>query len=331
MFDHAFFDYELLDFGRMRRLERFGAWILDRESPFAGQRPLAFPGHWREAAMRFDIGTGRTGTWRNVATGKPLAESDPPESWTIGRPPFCLELRRSPFGHPGVFPEQIPVWNHCYSFIRRRTERRVTNQSKNESLNGAAKGTSSAEPIRVLNLFAYTGGSTLAAAAAGAAVTHVDAASSTIVRARRNAELSRLADAPIRWITEDVRRFVQRELRRGAAYDIVILDPPAYGYGGKREAWRIDHDLPDLLRDCVALTRGCPMMIALSAHSPGYDARQLSEMLYAALGGTKTLSDGSAMWKMHRHSLAIPRSDAASDSTIPCLDAGEIAILESND
>jgi 23S rRNA (cytosine1962-C5)-methyltransferase len=131
----------------------------------------------------------------------------------------------------------------------------------------------------VLNLFAYTGGSTLAAATAGAEVVHVDAAKNIVAWARRNAELSGLADAPIRWIAEDAVKFVQRELKRGNRYDAVILDPPSFGHGPQGEVWQLAKHLPQLLALCGELTAGRPEFMLLTCHTPGYDAEQLAEIV----------------------------------------------------
>jgi len=154
----------------------------------------------------------------------------------------------------------------------------------------AACGSVSRRPAKVLNLFAYTGGSTLAAAACGAEVVHVDAARNTIDRARRNAELSGMAQMPIRWIAEDAMKFVKRELKRGNGYDAVILDPPSYGHGPRGEVWRLAKHLPRLLRLCGELTAGRRRFMLLTCHTPGYGPPRLEEMMADALeeaeGGT---------------------------------------------
>jgi 23S rRNA (cytosine1962-C5)-methyltransferase len=136
----------------------------------------------------------------------------------------------------------------------------------------------------VLNLFAYTGGSTLAAAAAGAEVVHIDAASNVVQWARRNAELSSLADRKIRWIAEDASKFVERELRRANAYDAVILDPPTYGHGPGGQPWKLENDLPLLLERIAELTDGRRAFILLTCHTPGYEAPALSRLLRASMG-----------------------------------------------
>ncbi|MCA9214149.1 MAG: class I SAM-dependent methyltransferase, partial [Planctomycetales bacterium] len=133
--------------------------------------------------------------------------------------------------------------------------------------------------LKVLNLFAYTGGSTLAAAAAGAEVTHVDSSKSVVTWARRNAELSNLCDAPIRWIVDDCTKFVQRELRRENFYDAVILDPPSYGHGAKGGPWKLSHDLMPLLDACASLTSRSRAFLLLTCHSPGFGPAELSACL----------------------------------------------------
>ena len=136
--------------------------------------------------------------------------------------------------------------------------------------------------LKILNLFAYTGGSTLAAAVAGAETVHVDAAQNVVAWARRNAAISGLADAPIRWITEDALKFVKRELKRGSRYDAVILDPPSYGHGPHGEVWRLSKHLPQLLSLCVELTAGRLRFVLLTCHTPGYDAASLRAMVAEA-------------------------------------------------
>ena len=147
--------------------------------------------------------------------------------------------------------------------------------------------------MKVFNLFAYTGGSTLAAAAAGAEVVHVDAAKNIVAWARRNAELSGLGDAPIRWIAEDAMKFVKRELKRGNRYDAVILDPPSYGHGPQGEVWRLSKHLPRLLSLCHELTAGRPEFMLLTCHTPGYGPDTLREMMLEAFGSEGIVSAGA--------------------------------------
>jgi 23S rRNA (cytosine1962-C5)-methyltransferase len=187
-----------------------------------------------------------------------------PDATTPAGLRFNLELL--PSGQIGVFPEQHDNWN----WISRHATKA---QSKTN------------RPLRVLNLFAYTGGSTLAAAAAGAEVVHIDAARSVVDRARQNAEASGLADRPIRWIIEDALKFCQRELKRGNQYDAVILDPPTYGHGPKGELWRVSEHLLPLLALCGELTSENRSFVLLTCHSSGIGPAELSAYLSEGIFG----------------------------------------------
>ncbi len=259
-------EYELLDFGDARRLERFGPYVLDRACPAAEPFRPQRPGLWREATARFVLESqdvvGERGTWV-AASGEPFQ----PEPWSVGFPPIRLELKCTPFGHLGVFPEQAPNWRRIAELIGEAIAKKT--------------GT---EPFRVLNLFAYTGGSTLAAAATGAEVVHLDAAKNLLPWAARNAELSGLHDSKIRWIAEDAVRFVRRELKRGERYDAVILDPPSYGHGRRGEVWRLSKDLPGLLRNSLELIRPEAGFLLLSCHTPKFDEPRLGKLLQTSLG-----------------------------------------------
>jgi 23S rRNA (cytosine1962-C5)-methyltransferase len=185
---------------------------------------------------------------------------------------FRLLLKTTPFGHVGVFPEQQGNWRWI-------AERIVQWQRASGQTPDRPNGP------KVLNLFAYTGGSTLAAAAAGAHVVHLDAARNVVNWARENAVASDLAETPIRWIVEDTRRFVQRERRRGQRYDALILDPPSYGHGPHGEAWRLDTDLMPLLADCRSLLADDAAFALLSCHSPGFGPAEVGACLQEALLG----------------------------------------------
>ena len=244
-------DYELLDFGGGRKLERFSHHRLDRPSPSAEGTVAADQGLWTTATARFQ-GRGEKGRWAG----------DLEAPWQLDCETFRLELRPTPFGHVGVFPEQIENWR----WIDRQGRR-------------------SKSGLRLLNLFAYTGGSTLAAAAAGAEVVHVDSARNVVSWARRNAELSGLGDAPIRWIVEDVKRFVQRELKRGNEYDAIVLDPPSYGHGPKGETRKVDRDLLPTLEACAGLFSKRRAFLLLTCHSAGFGPAELGAYVRQVLFG----------------------------------------------
>jgi 23S rRNA (cytosine1962-C5)-methyltransferase len=245
--------YELLDAGQGRKLERFGPYVLDRPSPPTEDfRPL-HPERWNAADATFERLEGDAAQW-HLAREVPLR-------WSVRHASLVFELRRTDFGHVGLFPEQADNWEWLAHVI-------------------ATAG----RPLKVLNLFAYTGGSTLAASAAGAEVVHIDSAKNVVAWARKNAELSGLADRPIRWIAEDALKFARRELRRGQSYDAVILDPPSYGHGPAGQPWKLGDHLPELLNLCGELTTGRRAFILLSCHTPGYDSALLQQLLRDAFG-----------------------------------------------
>jgi 23S rRNA (cytosine1962-C5)-methyltransferase len=237
-------EYQLVDFGDGRKLERFGPYLIDRPSPAAADMPRAQPELWSRATARFEL----QGDLRGGERGRWVPSEALPQRWSVGFGPLRFEVKPTDFGHLGVFPEQAANWDWIAEQVRARA--------------------SEPRRVKMLNLFAHTGGSTLAAAQAGAEVVHVDSSKSAVAWARRNAELSELAFAPIRWIVEDAARFVRRELNRGNRYDAVILDPPSYGHGPAGETWKLEADLPALLAACAELTAGRCRFILLTCHTP---------------------------------------------------------------
>jgi 23S rRNA (cytosine1962-C5)-methyltransferase len=239
--------HELIDAGDGRRLDRFGEVVVDRPAADAVDA-VRDPAAWDAADLRFERYRGWMAGHREI-----------PESWPISEGDLRFELRPTPTGQVGLFPEQAP------------------NRAWVRDLISALP-----EPPAVLNLFAYTGAMTLSAAAAGASVTHVDGARPAIGWARRNAELSGLADRPIRWIVDDVEAFVLREERRGRRYDGVVLDPPSYGHGSGGRSWKLADRLPSLLASCAIATGYRPAFVVLTAHTPGFGPDRLAEELAAA-------------------------------------------------
>ena len=244
----------LLDAGVRRRLERFGPMTVDRPAPGAdGFRRLP-PPDWDAADLRFDPGGG----WSGPAS--------PAAPWTVDVDGLTVELRPTSSGGLGLYPEHASNLDWLARQVR-------------------ARAAGAATPA-VLNLFAHTGLATLALARAGAAVTHVDGARATIGWARRNAELSGLADRPVRWIVDDAAAFVAREARRGRRYDGIVLDPPAFGRGRGRE-WRLEADLPALLDACRAVAAP-DAFVLLTAHSESVDADDLGATLASAFRAKRT-------------------------------------------
>lgn len=252
-------DVELLDAGVRRRLERFGRWTIDRPAPGAEGFRRATAAAWDAADLRFDPGVGWAGrAW-------------PAEPWPVDVDGLTMELRPTSSGGLGLYPE------HAANLTWLR-----------EQAATAHDGTPA-----VLNLFAHTGLATLALARAGAAVTHVDGSRTAVAWARQNAELSGIADRPIRWIVDDAAAFVAREERRGRRYDGIVLDPPAFGRGRGRE-WRLETDLPDLLAACRAVASPGAFVL-LTAHSVTVTDADLGAMLAGAFPARRRAVDVQPM------------------------------------
>lgn len=254
-------DYELIDFGDSRRLERFGRWVIDRPCPAAAHQPRETPGAWRDAHARYTGARTGDGKWR-LARDAPAAD-DLVEAPIGDVQRISLRVQLTPAGQVGLFPEQLPNWRWIASQVARAKR-----------------------PLRVLNLFAYTGGSTLAAAAAGAEVTHVDASKPSVNLARENAAASSLGDASVRWIVEDALRYCRREVKRGAKYDAAILDPPSYGHGPKGEEWKLTRDLPALLELVRELVAPTPVFLLATCHTPGVGPAELGAYLADGVFGS---------------------------------------------
>jgi 23S rRNA (cytosine1962-C5)-methyltransferase len=263
--------YQLIDFGNSRRLERFGEITLDRPCPAAESMPPADPAAWKTVDACFETINEQEGRW--------ICRRELPDRWTVAHGALRFELKRTPFGQTGLFPEQAENWDWIDARIQGLGDK-----------------------LKILNLFAYTGGSTLAAAATGAEVFHVDAANNIVAWARRNADLSGLDNARIHWVTEDAVKFVKRELKRNNRYDALILDPPSYGHGRRGEVWRLTKHLPYLLEMCSELTAGRCRFVLLTCHTPGYDSARLADMLKENIPDTRAGT-------MTAKTLTIPSAD----------------------
>lgn len=229
-------DYELLDSGKSRKLERFGEIVLTRFEPQATWKPVLPLSQWQQSRADFQITKGsKTGQWKTP--------DDFPKEWQISYKNISLELRVQQSRHIGIFPEQCSGWDWI--------------EQKINSAN---------YPIRLLNLFAYTGAATLFAARAGAEVTHVDASRSAVKWGQTNQAINKLGDKPIRWIMDDALKFVQREIRRGVKYDAIIMDPPRFGRGPKGETWKFEKSIPDLLAACEDILSENPLFVSMTAY-----------------------------------------------------------------
>ncbi|MGI6498824.1 MAG: class I SAM-dependent methyltransferase [Oscillospiraceae bacterium] len=240
-------DYELLDCGDGQRLERWGDQLLVRPDPQAiWESPMKHPG-WRTPNARYKRSSAGGGKWDIFRL---------PERWQIKYRNLTFQIRPMNFKHTGLFPEQAANWDFAAAAI------------------AEAK-----RPVQVLNLFAYTGGATVACAAAGASVCHVDAARGMVSWARENAQISGLGKAPIRWIVDDCVKFVEREIRRGHRYDALILDPPSYGRGPSGEIWKLEERLYPLLKLCVQVLSPQPLFIILNSYTTGLAPAVLGYLL----------------------------------------------------
>lgn len=231
-------DYELLDSGNEEKLERYGKFVLARPDPQALWERKLPASVWHKADAWYER-SGKTGKWH-------MREGMPKE-WEISFGPFRFLIKPTTFKHTGLFPEQDSNWKWTHELIK-----------------------NAGRPVSVLNLFAYTGGATLAAAKAGASVVHLDASKTAVEWARKNAELSGLSDKPIRWITEDALAFVKREAKRGNRYDAIIMDPPAFGHGPKDELWKIEESFLGLMDSCKKILSDKPLFFLINGYAAGY-------------------------------------------------------------
>ena len=266
-------DYELLDSGDGRKLERFGKYVLARPCSQAMWRPCKGAAEWAKADASFDREDGNN--WHGRA--------NLPKEWQIETAGIKFKLGGTDFGHLGIFPEQRAQWR----WLRQRVE--------------ATTAVDGSRRLSVLNLFAYSGGSTLAAALGGAEVCHLDASKGMVEWARENARLNGLADRPIRWIVDDAHKFMKREIRRGRKYDAIILDPPTFGRGAGGEMYKIERDLKDTLSLVKDLLSDAPVFVLFSSHTPGL-SQIVAENILGQLFPAARLESGEMLLEPARQS-----------------------------
>ena len=240
-------DYELLDASDGERLERWGSYILRRPDPQIIWKRTQKDGSWSCADAIYKRSSKGGGGW---------TKNDLPEQWRITYGSLNFVLKPMGFKHTGLFPEQAANWDWFSELIK-----------------------NSGRKIKVLNLFAYTGGATVAAAKAGASVCHVDAAKGMVAQAKENAALSGLGDAPIRYIVDDCKKFVEREIKRGNKYDGIIMDPPSYGRGPSGEVWKIEECIDEFVRLAVNVLSDKPLFFLLNSYTTGLSPLAMSYIL----------------------------------------------------
>ncbi len=262
-------DYQLLDSGHGEKLERFTEVVLRRPSPQALWAPSRPAEEWNQAVATYHRSDQGGGSWQG--------QSALPERWTCTISGIDFGLSATGFGHVGVFPEQKPFWNWIRQSCRHHFEDR-------------GKG------LRVLNLFAYTGGSSIAAAQGGAQVTHCDASKGIVRWASDNARACDFEGGSIRWIIDDAMKFLAREARRDSRYDAIILDPPSFGRGPKGEVWKLEESVGELLAACAQILTPRPAFVLLSAHTPGLGPLAFRLLLRRALRDHAASATGGGEW-----------------------------------
>ncbi len=232
-------DYELLDSSCGERLERWGDVVLIRPDPqVIWKTPKKHP-MWRKANAHYHRSSKGGGEWEIY--------KDFPKQWTIQYRDLTYKIKPMGFKHTGLFPEQAVNWDYLREVIRK----------------------SGRDDVKVLNLFAYTGGATIAALAENASVVHVDASKGMVNYAKENAQLSGVADRNVRWLVDDCLKFVQREIRRGNKYDIIIMDPPSYGRGPGGEVWKLEDTVYELVETCAKVLSDEPLMFLINSYTTG--------------------------------------------------------------
>lgn len=255
-------DYEVIDTSNGEKLERWGDYLLIRPDPqVIWNTPRQHSG-WKKPNGHYHRSKKGGGEWEFF---------DLPKQWNIHYRNLTFQLKPFSFKHTGLFPEQAVNWDWCADKIKK-----------------------AGRPVKVLNLFAYTGGATLSAAAAGASVTHVDASKGMVTWAKENAAASGLKEAPIRWLVDDCVKFVEREIRRENHYDAIIMDPPSYGRGPKGEIWKMEESIHSFLKLCTRLLSDQPLFVLINSYTTGLQPAVLAYLLEMELkkfGGKVTADE----------------------------------------
>ena len=255
-------EYEVIDCSAGEKLERWGDYILVRPDPQVIWNTEKTEKGWRQKNAHYHRSAKGGGEWEFF---------DLPKQWNIHYRNLTFQLKPFSFKHTGLFPEQAVNWDWCADKIKK-----------------------AGRPVKVLNLFAYTGGATLSAAAAGASVTHVDASKGMVTWAKENAAASGLKEAPIRWLVDDCVRFVEREIRRENHYDAIIMDPPSYGRGPKGEIWKMEESIHSFLKLCTRLLSDQPLFVLINSYTTGLQPAVLAYLLEMELkkfGGKVTADE----------------------------------------
>ena len=270
-------DYEILDMSDGEKLERWGDIILIRPDPQIIWKEKIYPNKWKAAFARYSRSNTGGGSWKYI---KKI-----PENWSIKYKDLTFNIKPMGFKHTGLFPEQAVNWDWMIDKIK----------------------SSNRKDIKVLNLFAYTGGATVACSYAGASVCHVDSSKGMVSWAKENVISSGLGDRPVRFIIDDVTKFVQREIRRGNKYDAIIMDPPSYGRGKNGEVWQFENNISDLVELCSEVLSDDPLFFLINSYTTGISSKVLENILSLKIKMKKgKLSSGEIGLPMKDSNLVLP-------------------------
>ena len=268
-------DYEILDMANGEKLERWGNVVLIRPDPQIIWKNKSFPNKWNDANAKYNRSSTGGGSWKY--------NKKMPENWQIRYKDLTFNIKPMGFKHTGLFPEQAVNWDWMISKIK---------NAKRE--------------IKVLNLFAYTGGATVACSYAGASVCHVDSSKGMTAWAKENVASSGLADRPVRFIVDDVVKFVNREIRRGNKYDGIIMDPPSYGRGTNGEVWKFEENIADLVELCSKVLSDDPLFFLINSYTTGISSTVLENILRLNIMKKGKLSHGEVGLPMTNSKLILP-------------------------
>ena len=275
-------DYEILDMANGEKLERWGKYILIRPDPQIIWNKKTYPNLWKKADAHYHRSNKGGGSWEYI--------NKLPERWNVKYKDLVFNIKPMGFKHTGLFPEQAVNWDFVINKISEEKKK-----TKRE--------------INVLNLFAYTGGATVACAYAGANVCHVDSSKGMVSWAKENIQSSKLEDRKVRYIVDDVVKFVQREIRRGNKYDGIIMDPPSYGRGANGEVWQIENSLFDLLNLCSQILSDDPLFFLINSYTTGLSATVLDNLLHI-------IFDDKYKGKVSSGEISLPMTN--SKLVLPC-------------
>ena len=268
-------DYEIIDMANGEKLERWGGITLIRPDPQIIWKEKSFPSKWKSANARYARSKTGGGNWEY--------KTRIPDKWSIKYKNLVFNIKPMGFKHTGLFPEQAVNWDWMINKIQ---------EEKRD--------------IKVLNLFAYTGGATVACLSAGASVCHVDSSKGMVQWAKENVISSKLQDRPVRYIIDDVVKFVEREIRRGNTYDAIIMDPPSYGRGAKGEVWQFEENISDLVNLCTKVLSDNPLFFLINSYTTGISPEVLSNILKINVKYNGKISAGEIGLPMQNSNLVLP-------------------------